>query len=1074
MPIASRTFRVFVSSTFEDLVEERNALQREVFPVLRQLCEQHGARFQAIDLRWGVRDEAVLGQRMMDVCLAEIERCQRTRIKPNFIILLGDRYGKPPLPARVQAPEFEAVLSSVNAETDLALIEGWYERDDNAVPAEYLLKSRTGEFVDANQWKEIEGSLGAALRKAARTAGLTPDALLKYEGSASHQEIVKGLGTTPEDRRHTFAFLRATDSANEPAELTELKNFLRAQLGGNAVEYNAGDITGLCDDVRASLSKVILEEVSRFESRTALELELEAHHVFARERSRQFTGRALVLDAITDYLKRSDLRPLVVHGPSGSGKSAIIAKASEDHGGIRRFIGATPEASNGLTLLRSLCEEIGERYGQAGALPATFNELVVQFQDRLRMATADRPIILYIDALDQLGAQDPAAAADWLPRELPPHCRVVLSTIDVSPILANAELVPVTAFSVKEAGETLDFWLRDAKRTLRDDQRAKVLAESRLPLYLKLAFEEARLWRSFDPLDECVLGDGLAGIIDRLFVRLSEPGNHGEVLVRHALGFLAAARYGLTEDEMLEVLAANDAVWEDFEGAKRHILPDAVRRLPVIVWSRLHLDLEPYLTERAVPGGTAISFYHRKLAERVAKDKAFHAELARYFGQQSNWRGPHEANERRVTELVRQQVSAKLVGKVTATWTDLDFLAAKCAAGLVLDLQEDYQLCSLAYLAIRTADGGVHELVADHALEKEASETAAWSEFIRRHAQRLFQHPKMLVSLVQFEGFPAAREKLKSRTWSFPWLRSSPVSVPCGEGPLETVPLPSGLRIVTEDEVKFSHGRVSGLAPKAGLVFEVERLGTVRVLDCANMQELPTRIAIGASRPVKVYSAPDASSLMVFFDTGEAELYTCTVRGDGLPIGASVAARFRYHLPEIDDPVVEWKDGAYWLQTHPQKLARVDALTGKIAEQPLPKAVTGELAALLFLRGDRRFIAVRQANSVVLFGTGDAALWRERVDVCAACPCEDLAAVAFSDGEIVTYDVTGTPVPRSTAKAGIIRGALGWDGERLLWLRESSGFAKLHAWRPNEQQSTAVQDTQKVFPARLMLCQEAG
>ena len=63
----------------------------------------------------------------------------------------------------MQAPEFEAVLSSVNTETDLALIEGWYERDDNAVPAEYLLKSRTGEFVDANQWKEIEGSLGAAL-----------------------------------------------------------------------------------------------------------------------------------------------------------------------------------------------------------------------------------------------------------------------------------------------------------------------------------------------------------------------------------------------------------------------------------------------------------------------------------------------------------------------------------------------------------------------------------------------------------------------------------------------------------------------------------------------------------------------------------------------------------------------------------------------------------------------------------------------------------------------------------------------------------------------------------------------
>jgi hypothetical protein len=42
MALASRTFRVFVSSTFSDLKEERNALQKEVFPKLRELCTRHG------------------------------------------------------------------------------------------------------------------------------------------------------------------------------------------------------------------------------------------------------------------------------------------------------------------------------------------------------------------------------------------------------------------------------------------------------------------------------------------------------------------------------------------------------------------------------------------------------------------------------------------------------------------------------------------------------------------------------------------------------------------------------------------------------------------------------------------------------------------------------------------------------------------------------------------------------------------------------------------------------------------------------------------------------------------------
>jgi len=47
-------FRVFVSSTFADLVEERNALKRSVWPELAKLCEKAGFRFQAIDLRCGI------------------------------------------------------------------------------------------------------------------------------------------------------------------------------------------------------------------------------------------------------------------------------------------------------------------------------------------------------------------------------------------------------------------------------------------------------------------------------------------------------------------------------------------------------------------------------------------------------------------------------------------------------------------------------------------------------------------------------------------------------------------------------------------------------------------------------------------------------------------------------------------------------------------------------------------------------------------------------------------------------------------------------------------------------------
>ena len=105
----AQTFRIFVSSTFSDLKAERNALQAFVFPRLRELCQGHNARFQPIDLRWGVSEEASLDQQAMNICLSEVQRCQDTSPRPNFIVLLGDRYGWMPPPAQIPQQEYEQI-----------------------------------------------------------------------------------------------------------------------------------------------------------------------------------------------------------------------------------------------------------------------------------------------------------------------------------------------------------------------------------------------------------------------------------------------------------------------------------------------------------------------------------------------------------------------------------------------------------------------------------------------------------------------------------------------------------------------------------------------------------------------------------------------------------------------------------------------------------------------------------------------------------------------------------------------------------------------------------------------------
>ncbi|WP_091940428.1 DUF4062 domain-containing protein [Propionivibrio dicarboxylicus] len=97
----TRTIRIFVSSTFNDFLAEREALHREVFRGLKQHCESAGFEFQAVDLRWGISKEAARQHRTIDICLEEIRRCQRLPPKPNFIVLLGDRFGWQPIPARI-------------------------------------------------------------------------------------------------------------------------------------------------------------------------------------------------------------------------------------------------------------------------------------------------------------------------------------------------------------------------------------------------------------------------------------------------------------------------------------------------------------------------------------------------------------------------------------------------------------------------------------------------------------------------------------------------------------------------------------------------------------------------------------------------------------------------------------------------------------------------------------------------------------------------------------------------------------------------------------------------------------
>jgi hypothetical protein len=624
MATPTKTFRIFVSSTFSDLALERNALHERVYPRLRELCAQHNARFQAIDLRWGVSEEASLDQQTMNICLGEIHRCQQITPRPNFLVLLGDRYGWCPPPPQIPSAEFEALLARVSEEDRDLLLE-WYQCDDNAVPPEYCLQPRVqgSDYEAYSAWQPVETRLQLLLAEASQGPDLPENRRLAYTASATHQEIAAGAIQVDDAEKHVICTFRQIEGLPQDArakdyldldedggldrpaqaKLLALKAQLRERLPQNIVEYQAewtgegisiDDLDAFCEQVYDRLAQIILAETAHQEQGNSLAVEIEDHLAFGKDRARVFVGREEVLQAIDDYLQQGARAPLGLWGSSGSGKSAVMARAIQwaranypEAEIIARFIGATPTSTDRRELLKGLCLEIHQRfarkYWEGGEeVPDKYRDLIEEFAVRLRlaMASAERPLFIFIDALDQLSETDDL---DWLPGDLADHVRLIVSTTPgvckslLAARLPEESLIQLPLMPLEQGSQLLDLWLGEAQRTLQPHQREEVLgkfAGCGLPLYLKLAFEESRRWKSYTRPEATQLQSDVPGVIHDLFTRLSTVGGHSTLMVARSLSYLAAARHGLTEDELIEVLSGDTELYAWFLKSIYHIPPD--------------------------------------------------------------------------------------------------------------------------------------------------------------------------------------------------------------------------------------------------------------------------------------------------------------------------------------------------------------------------------------------------------------------------------------------------------------------------------------------------------------------
>nr|KAG5694295.1 hypothetical protein BaRGS_032013 [Batillaria attramentaria] len=407
---------------------------------------RQGYQFQVVDMRWGVRDEATDDHRTTDLCLREIERCTQISTGPCFVSLLF-------VNARFFLPQ-----------TLVSHKYGWFRLDGNAVPPTYILQPISSQYPDFLSNEE------AALTETEIRHGLLASKNLLERGLWFYRHIDHMDDVTPGQLSSRFKDLKGSETQNkESRELLEnLKKEMEDKLPPDKIltydviwnkergidpekdKSHRDYISRLCTDFEKKLMGEIETAIKTRDQGlhvNPLLEEVTQHTRFAQEKCSSFYGRQNALERVREYLKGKSQCVHVIHGKSGSGKTSIVAMAAREALAIRhhkggvilRFLGTTPDSTTVSSLLSSIiCQltavknrDMTFSEEDIPALPfQSMKERTDMFHELLEeTASADFPVTLLLDSLDQLDPADNARQLTWLPTELPAHVKVIVSTL---------------------------------------------------------------------------------------------------------------------------------------------------------------------------------------------------------------------------------------------------------------------------------------------------------------------------------------------------------------------------------------------------------------------------------------------------------------------------------------------------------------------------------------------------------------------------------------------------------------------------------------------------------------------
>lgn len=551
--IDNRQIRVFISSTFQDMQDERDYLMKRTFPMLRKLAAERDVTLTELDLRWGITEEEAKTGKVVEICLREIENSI-----PFFIGIIGNRYGWVPEKKDIgenvteRFKDVNSYLERHLSVTEMEMQFGVLQRKEDMHAYFYIKEGEEMEDADNPEMLELLNKEVKASRYPSTTYS-SPE----------------NLGVQVEQ-----AFRTLLDQLFPEGHLSELE---KERIGQRSF------MRQLCQNY--------IRDDKNFQALDEWMDDWEQHQLVVTGAS-GLGKSALVANWLKEKLSDENRGYNIIYHFTGNGGS----ESSSEH------------------IIKSINNEIKDIYGWREDELGTETKLEDLF---IKVSSeSDKPLLIVIDAINQIVDMGNAKLLNWLPVPTK-GIKIVFSTLEDDRTMEvfkhrNYPVFTLQPLDIERRSQMVRSYLKLYAKSLTEKQVRRIASDSQCEntLVLKTLLDELINFGIYEKLDERIDYYLAAETVEDFYQALlaSYEEEYGRDYVETLLSIIAISKHGLTEQEILSIVEGTTLVWSQFYCS---FAGQLVSKKGIISFS--HLYIRDAVTHRYLDGDDKSAKYRNRI-----------------------------------------------------------------------------------------------------------------------------------------------------------------------------------------------------------------------------------------------------------------------------------------------------------------------------------------------------------------------------------------------------------------------------------------------------------------------------